>query len=333
MTASDRVRVGVLIPSTMAPEKIAGNCRLIENLGFDELWIAEDYFFAGGIAGAAYALAATTRIPVGLGILAAVARHPAVTAMEVATLARAYPGRLMTGIGHGVPAWTKQMGLYPKSPLATLRQVIESTRDLLAGKTLNGSEGPFEFHDVTLFHPVSEPVEIYAGVIGPKSLELAGELADGTVMSVISAPEYLRFSREHIAKGAKRVGRDGTAHKIPTYVIYNVDEDGERARSVAREALAFYLQAVGPTPMTGVYGINDKLADILALGEPAAIRDALPDEWIDIFTIAGTPTECIAKIREFHDAGATSVVLAPFPPEEGERMIELTSQAVLPGLV
>lgn len=332
MSSDDRVRVGVLVPTTTAPENIAANCRLIEDLGYDELWIAEDYFFTGGIAGAAHALAATKSITVGLGILAAVARHPAVTAMEVATLIRAYPGRLITGIGHGVPAWTKQMGLYPKSPLKTLRQTIESTRELLAGKTLNWDKGPFDFHDVTLIHSVTGPVEIYAGVIGPKSLELAGEVADGTIMSVVSAPEYLTFSRTHIAKGAERSGRNANAHKIPTYVIYNVDEDGDRARSTAREALAFYLQAIGPTPMTGVYGINDKLVEILALGDASAVRDALPDEWVDIFTISGTPADCIAKIREFHRAGATSVVLAPFPSDDGPRMIELTSSVVLPAL-
>jgi 5,10-methylenetetrahydromethanopterin reductase len=323
-------KVGVLVPSTTPPERLIAVSKKVEDLGFDELWMAEDYFFIGGIASAAMALQATTHIQVGLGIVSAVVRHPAVTAMEISTLARAFPGRLLTGIGHGVPAWTRQMGLYPTSPVTSLRVVIETTRRLLAGETLTIDEGPFLFDAVTLTHPAVGSVELYAGVIGPKSLELAGEIADGTVMSVIAAPEYLRFARRHIAAGAERSGRDPEQHQLPTYVIYHVDTDGRRARETARAALAFYLSAIGPTPMTGAYGINDELTELLERQDLDKIAQALPEEWVEIYAIAGTPQECAAKIGAFHEAGATSVVLAPFPADDGDRMLELTASAVLP---
>ena len=76
-------------------------------LGFDEVWLAEDYFFYGGLSSAAVVLAATERVRVGLGILSCVARHPAVTAMEISSLDRSFPGRLMQGIGHGVQVSAK----------------------------------------------------------------------------------------------------------------------------------------------------------------------------------------------------------------------------------
>lgn len=323
-------KVGVLVPSTTRPEELVPVSQQVERLGFDELWMSEDYFLNGGFASAALALQATSHIPVGLGVVSSVVRHPAVTAMEVSTLARAFPGRLLTAIGHGVPAWTKQMGLYPKSPMTALRTVVETTRALLDGETLTIEEGPFLFDKVSLAHPATQPVDLYTGVIGPKSLELSGEIADGTVMSVIAAPKYLELVKEHVATGAQRSGRNADEHRLPTFVLYNVDHDGAAARENAKAALAFYLQAVGPTPMTGVYGINDQLVQILASGDLAQITAELPDEWIDIFTIAGTPDECAAKIREFGDAGATSVILAPFPAEDGNRMLELTASSVLP---
>jgi alkanesulfonate monooxygenase SsuD/methylene tetrahydromethanopterin reductase-like flavin-dependent oxidoreductase (luciferase family) len=323
-------RLGLLAFSTTVPEDLAATARRVEGLGFDELWIPEDYFFFGGLTAATIALAATERIDVGIGVLSGVVRHPAVTAMEVATLLRAFPGRLLTGIGHGVPFWVKQMGLYPKSPVTSMRAVVDGMRALLSGRTLTVSDGPFVFDNVTLAHPVDGPVPIYTGVIGPKSLELSGEIAEGTVMSVIAAPKYLEYAKTFIATGAARSGRDPLRHRIPTFAIYHVDEDGATAAEAARTALAFYLQAVGPTPMTGVYGINDQLGEILALGELDAIAGALPAEWVDTFTIAGTPERCAQKIAEFEAAGATSVVLAPFPAADAPRMLELTAERVMP---
>ena len=77
-----------------------------------------------------------------LGIVSSVTRHPAVTAMEMATLGRAFPGRLTAGIGHGVPAWTQQMGVYPRSPLSVLREVVTTIRRLLEGETVEPAGDP-----------------------------------------------------------------------------------------------------------------------------------------------------------------------------------------------
>src|SRR5258708_31066852 len=92
-----------------------------ERIGFDELWLVEGYFFMGAISAATAALSATERLPVGIGIVSAMVRHPAVLAMEIATVARMYPGRFRPGIGLGAPAWLDQMGLRPKAQLTALR--------------------------------------------------------------------------------------------------------------------------------------------------------------------------------------------------------------------
>jgi len=323
-------KVGLLIFSSTPPEELASVARSVEQAGFDEVWIPEDYFFIGGPTSAAIALGATEKIPVGIGVLSSVVRHPAVTAMEVATLARAYPGRITLGIGHGVPVWVAQMGLTPKSPLGALRAAVQTIDGLLSGKAVTGEHGPFVFDGVKLVHPATEPVKLMTGVIGPKSLELSGEIADGTVMSVIAGARYLEYARGHIATGAAKSGREAEAHEVPVFAIYHVDTDGAKARATAREALAFYLQAVGPTPMTGVYGINDELQTLLALGDLAKIAEQIPEEWLDWFTVAGTPEECVARIADLHEAGATSVILSPYPPDDVSRMVELTAAEVLP---
>ncbi len=329
--SSRNIPVGVILHGSTPPEQLVGLSQLVEDRGFDQLWLSEDYFFLGGISSTVAALQATKSIPVGLGIVSSVVRHPAVTAMEIATTARLFPGRLMAGIGHGVPAWTQQMGVYPASPLTAMREAVTAVRRLLDGETLTEDGNYFSFQDVVLTHP-GEGVPLYCGVIGPKSLEFSGEVADGTVISVVAAPKYLEFARDAIARGASISGKDPADHQLPTFALYNVDADREKARAAAKGVLAFYLAAVGPTAMTGVYGVNEELADMVARGGPDTVEAEMPDEWLDTFAIAGEPDECAERISALHEAGATSVVLAPVPPDDGRdrEMIELTASSVLP---
>ena len=178
-----------------------------ERLGYAELWLAEDYFELGGIAAVSAALAATEALPVGLGVLANRVRHPAVTAMELATLAGIYPGRFMAGLGHGVPDWMGQMGLRPASLLRSLREGASAVRRLLDGEQLIEVGEYSAFDEVRLLHPPTTRLPLYFGVHGPRSLELSGELADGTLLGWFSSPEYVRWARARIDEGRTRVGR------------------------------------------------------------------------------------------------------------------------------
>ena len=87
-------QVGAVLGSAIHPRELMGLSRRCEELGYSELWLAEDYFFTGGVAGAATVLGATSHVPVGLSIVSSVARHPALLAMEMSTLGHQYPGRL-----------------------------------------------------------------------------------------------------------------------------------------------------------------------------------------------------------------------------------------------
>jgi len=321
--------IGMLLHGSTPPNKLGTLSKQVEDAGFGSLWLSEDYFYLGGISSAAIALERTNKIDIGIGVISAVVRHPAVTAMEIATLANAYPGRLFPGFGHGLPVWTKQMGLYPKSPLSALREVVETVRGLLAGETISKTDGLFHFDNVALTQPPADPVSILTGVIGPKSLELSGEIADGTIMSVMAGPEYLKYVKKHVAIGAARSSRHTESHMIPAFVIFNVDSDGASARAAARAGVAFYLWAIGPSALTEVYGFNDRLSEMIDSGGLEAVTKNMPDEWLDIFAISGTPADCVSQIKPFLDAGASSVILAPYPVDEGEKMISMTASSIL----
>lgn len=326
-------RLGVLLGSTTAPERLPVLSRQAETLGFDEVWLAEDYFFYGGFTGVSQALAATERIRVGLGVASCMARHPAVTAMEIASVDRAFPGRFMPGLGHGVPAWVKQMGLYPRSPMRALEEAFTGIRTLLTRDKPYSAEGEyFTFREVSLTHPPAGSLPLYLGVIGEKGCEMAGRIADGNVLSVLAPTEYVSWARSLAQQGMRAAGRDGH-FGLPAYVLAAVDRDRARARAAVRQSVAFYLAAVGPTPLTGAIGINDTLSGLLADGGGAkAVLDGMPDEWVDTLAIAGTPEEVAARIEQYWAASADSVILAPQPAEMTEEQLRLLAAEVLPRL-
>ena len=98
------VTLAAIFPPTQAPERLGAVAAAADSAGLEQLWIWEDCFAESGIATAAAILAATSRVTVGIGLLPVPLRNVALTAMEIATLSRLFPGRLTPGVGHG--CWT-----------------------------------------------------------------------------------------------------------------------------------------------------------------------------------------------------------------------------------
>jgi 5,10-methylenetetrahydromethanopterin reductase len=324
--------VGLVLGSHMPAENITATARLAEQLGFGELWFSEDCFFTGAMSGVTAALGVTERLPIGIGIVSAVTRHPALLAMELATMSRLYPGRVLPGLGLGVPAWLDQMGIRPKSPLSAMRECIVNVRALLAGEEVTFEGRVFKFDAIQLVHLPQEQLPIYTGIVNEKGLRLSGEIADGTVLSVLAGPTYVRWARERIAEGAAEAGRENVRHRVVTYTLFSVDHDRKVARAAVRDSIAFYLEAMPENALSQVLGITETVREMLSAGGAEAVAREMPEEWIDEMAVAGTPDECAAKLEDLLAAGSDSIGLWLFPAEEGHRIAELCSREVLPRL-
>lgn len=301
----EQVSIGVMFRREQAPESLTDYARRVEALGFDELWVVEDWGYLGGISQAAVALAATERITVGLGIVPAVARNAAFLAMEFATLARMYPGRFHGGIGHGVAEWMDQIGARPTSWLASIEETTSAVRSIMRGENLNVEGDYVQLRDVHLEHAPEQVPPVSLGVRGPKSLELAGRSADGTILAENSSPAYVTWAREHIARGTSAAGRNDH-HRVTVYanaVVSATDPDG--ARDVARAAAASMLGGEASV-QTSMLPYAEDLARVANEG-PSALRD----EWLDDLAIAGSPEQGAAAIQRLAEAGADSVVVVP----------------------
>ena len=143
--------LGAALAGTDAPAHVAERARAAERAGVDSLWFIEDYFRTGAFTMAGAAAAATTEIGLGLGVVNPYTRHPALLAMETATLAGIAPGRVVLGLGTGVRGWVEdQMRIPAPAPLAALGECVDVVRRLWAGERVSHEGQAFSLAGVAL---------------------------------------------------------------------------------------------------------------------------------------------------------------------------------------
>ncbi|MHC5904857.1 LLM class flavin-dependent oxidoreductase [Streptomyces sp. S6] len=227
------ISLGAILRPQLPPERLKTAVRLADEEGLDELWLWEDCFLQGGLTAAAAALAWTDRVRIGVGLLPVPLRNVALTAMETAAVHRMFPGRLSLAIGHGVQDWMAQVGARPDSPLTLLSEYTSALRALLNGERVNRKGVYVTLDDVTLGWPPETPVEVLVGGIGPRTLRLAGRIADGTVLNESATPDRVREIR----------AATGPSHRIVVY-LFTATGDDASAR-LTRELAAQNLTGVG----------------------------------------------------------------------------------------
>ncbi|NED99694.1 LLM class flavin-dependent oxidoreductase [Phytoactinopolyspora halotolerans] len=268
--------------------------------GADQLWIIEDCFYTAGASLAAAALAVSDRLTVGTGILPAVVRTTAVTAMEIATLCDLGPGRVLPGIGHGVQSWMGQMGVRPASPLTALEEVLTGVRRLLAGErvTMHGSHVYLD--DVQLYHPPQEVPPLLAGVRGPKSMALAGRAADGVVLAEPAGPAYVRWAFEQAGHPER--------FRVVTFSMLCIERD----RRTAYTQMAPWLATLLDDPKPGIQTLpfsDELIARYREHGVEGLVT--MPPEWWTELGPIGTLDDALEHVAALEAAGADSIAMFP----------------------
>jgi 5,10-methylenetetrahydromethanopterin reductase len=299
------MNVGMCFDRSLPAPFVVEVAEELEAAGVDQLWVIEDCFYTAGISLAATALAHTESLTVGIGILPAVARNPAVTAMELATLAQLAPGRLLAGIGHGVQDWMGQMGARTPSPLTTLDEAITIVRRLLHGESVTFDGSVFTMRDVSLDAPPADPPPVLAGVRGPKSLALAGRVADGVVLAEGAGPTYVRESIGH--------ARTSDQFRVSVFTALAIGDDARDMRRAMAPFVAGLLDGTNPAPEAHPH-IDEIKERHAALGIDG-IADMPADWWIELGAI-GTFEDAVRHAEALADAGAHDVAFFPGPTVE-----------------
>jgi F420-dependent oxidoreductase-like protein len=334
--------------SSNGPAQQLATVQEAERRGYDSAWAAEAYgsdaaTVLGWIAGQ------TTRIRIGAGIFQMPARSPAMTAMTAATLDRLSSGRMLLGIGSSGPqvaeGWhgqrfAKQLQR-TREYVEVVRMALERRRVEFHGETLDLPlpDGPGKALKLTIA-PVQDRIPIYLAAIGPRNTALAGEIADGW-LPILLAPEHLPELRGLLEEGAARSGRSLEGFDIVASVNTMVTDDVAAARDAMRPIIALYVGGMGSrdrnfyNQLVGRYGFEDAartIQDHYLAGNPGDAMAAIPDELIDMITLAGPPDVVRDRLRAYRDAGVGTVSIAPMgrTPEEALEQLRLVAELVDP---
>lgn len=284
--------LGVVFRPQLPPERLRGVVRAADRAGLDQLWLWEDCFLESGVATAAAALAWSDRLRVGIGLLPVPLRNVALTAMEIATLHRLFPGRATVAVGHGVQDWMGQVGARAESPLTLLREHLDALRALLRGERVDTEGRYVRLDGVALDWPPATPAPVLAGGQGPKTLRLTGEAADGTVPDADMTVGGLREARRLVDEGRRASGRPGRA-----------------------DVVVYLHAATGPDA-------RDRLAAELRAWGGARSED---------HGVAGDAETVAGAVRRLTEAGADTVVLQPTADEpDPEGFVRFAGQEVRP---
>ncbi len=307
-----RVGFGVTLLPNALPE-FQSWCRTAENSGFDTIGVGDSQsLYREVFITSALCANCTEHVTFGPRVINPMTRHPSVAASGAATLAEMAPGRVMLGIGSGDSA-VHNAGVRP-ARMVEMREYTDAVRQMLAngiaeyqGETTKLTWGPAE-------------VPVYVAASGPKTLELAGEVADGVIIQTGLLPEVIEDSLACIRRGAERAGRDYDKIDKTWFPWVSVAGSRDEAVHAIKHSLASGAKHLGRFTTQGKHipsQFLDKIreakqryrfdqhqmpdSDNARMIEELGLVDYLADR----FAIAGTLEDCIRKIETAAEAGAT----------------------------
>jgi 5,10-methylenetetrahydromethanopterin reductase len=282
--------------------------QLAEEVGVDRLGISDVIFYPDTYELQALCAFVTKRMSIGSLVTNPYTRHPAVIAAAASTLDEISEGRAFIGIGAG--AGIGKLGVIRSPPAPTIREAVHIIRELLSGGVVNYQGNAFQLSgkNSRLEFPPQRTVPILIGTRSPRIAKLAGELADIIVIGAryISDQQLTNYLR-WISEGASHARRDINSIEVAPRLTICASNDGELARQSVKLYAAHYLALLRPPDMLVEESKLQKIIEAVSrvkgwyfspnVQYPKEIDNLVDQEIVDKFAVAGTPDECIEKIR------------------------------------
>jgi F420-dependent oxidoreductase-like protein len=302
--------------------------READRLGYSVLWAAEAYgsdtvSMLGWMAGQ------TERIDLGAAVMQIPARTPAMTAMTAATLDTLSGGRFRLGLGVSGPQVSEGWhGVRFAKPLGRTREYVDVVRLALARQPVS-YQG--EHYELPLpggagkalklgFHPLRADIPVYLAAVGPKNLELAGEIADGW-LAVFFAPDAAGDHLDHIRTGRAKAGKDLTGFDVVASVPVVIGDDLDACADVIRPYAALYVGGMGSREQNFYNALAVRMGyadeakvvqDLYLSRQPREAAAAVPRDFIERTSIIGTRERVAERIREYAAAGVGTLSISPY---------------------
>ncbi|PPK67043.1 F420-dependent oxidoreductase-like protein [Actinokineospora auranticolor] len=298
-----------------------------DRLGYSVAWVAEAYGSDGPTI-LSWVAAQTERIDVGSAIMQIPARTPTVTAMTAATLDSLSGGRFRLGLGVSGPQVSEGWyGVKFDKPLGRTREYVEIVRSALRRERVSHQgkhfvlplpDGPGKPLKLTV-HPVREEIPVYLASIGPKNLELTGEIADGW-LAIFYSPEHGRESLELIAKGRSKAGKTLDGFDVVPTVSLVVDDDWRAAADLVRPYAALYVGGMGSREQNFYNNLACRMGyeaeaaecqDLYLARDYAGAAAKVPLGFLDSTSLLGPKARIAEKMQALAESGVTTLTVSP----------------------
>lgn len=319
--------LGIHVGERLSLEQTYWQAELADSRGFESVWVAEGRLSRDGIVPAAIIASRTQNVKIGTGVLNNKSRNAALMAVTFKTLDEVAPGRAILGIGAWWEPLATKVGQPLEKPLKSMREYITVCQSFFRNETVS-FEGEFvQMRDVRFDSMYREnkpvPVPIYIGAVGPRMLELAGEISDGVHMDFLLPPSYMETALAAIDKGLAKRTDGKTEIDLTQIVSCSVnDRDPQEAIDACKAFLTLYL--CQQPHIAEHCGVERELVDRLQeiAGWPATPEDIkramvlVPNELVQRVTACGTTDQAFEKLASYHEAGVRCPVISTLGDKE-----------------
>ena len=308
-SADHALGLSIASHSGLAAPAIGALAAAAEAAGFRAVFVAEGHGDALSLCHPA--IAATSRVRVGTAIANAALRPPVLAAKTAAQLDQASDGRFLLGLGVGNDVMNGRFGLPPFPPLQMIEEYVGALRAALAGRPA-GFDGQLFRTGMVPFDspPVRAELPVYLAALGPRMLELAGRIADGVILNLMS-PAQAGQAASLVRAAAVAAGREASSVEVVCVVHACLSDDRDAAAAAARAVVPRYV--LHPA-VAKLFGADLSAARERALaGDRAGAADFVPAHVADAFVAHGDTAACIARLAEYRVAGVDLPVVFPMP--------------------
>ena len=273
------------------------------------------------------ALAATTDYDLGIAVLPVQTRTAFVIGMSAVSLAQLSRGRFTLGIGASSEVLVSRFGGQPfDRPLTNVREAVEALRPLLRGERSTFQGDYVRIGGYKTPTPPPGPIPLFLGSLNPRSLRMAGELADGLCVNQI-APKHVPAMLDEVRAGAKEAGRElPSPFPVVARLFCLVTDDAPTARQIVKMIFAPYVATSVYNRFYRWMGYEEEaeaIARAAAAKDKEGMTKGFSDRIAEDLFVIGTADEVVARLREYVDAGVTVPVIAPMAPTADAAVVTL----------
>src|SRR5919108_1844235 len=264
------------------------------------------------------ALAVTTSFDLGVAVLPVQTRSAFIIGMSAVSMAQLSEGRFALGVGASSEVLVSRFGGRPfDRPLTYVRETVEALRPILRGERSTLDATYVKIGGYKTPSPPPAPIPLYLGSLNPRSLRMAGELADGLCINQI-APHHVPAMLDEVRTGAKEAGRDlPSDFPVVARLFCLVTDDAAGARAILKMVFAPYVATSVYNKFYRWMGYEEEaeaIAKAAAAKDREGMAQAFSDRIAEDLFVIGTADEVVARLREYVEAGVTVPVVAPLAP-------------------